>query len=492
MTERPWLDRRRAGVLLHLSSLPGPFASGTLGNAALAFVERIREAGFTVWQFLPLGPTHAHGSPYEALSSMAGNPEMLDLAEFADRGWIEPLPEPPLSKAQHARLRAQAAECYWSLLEENAELARATEAYLEAERDWLDDFALFAALKQAFDGRAWWQWPEPLRDRDPAALEAARERFAPEIRRIQFEQLMFDRQWRRLRLNAERLGVRLFGDLPIYVAHDSADVWAHRELFTINDLGLCEEVAGVPPDYFSPTGQRWGNPLYRWERHEAEGFAWWIRRLRRELARAHLVRIDHFRGLESYWAIPAESLDGIVGEWRKAPGEKLLETIRQSLGGLPLVAEDLGFITPEVVRLRERFGLPGMKILQFAFDGNPDNPYLPEHHEENSVVYTGTHDNDTTLGWWQGLSEDEQRRVRDILGNSGPMPDALIETALASPARLAVIPVQDLLRLDSRARLNTPGTLEGNWIWRLGSLPDAEALAPFARMIKETGRLPGG
>ncbi len=473
-------------MLLHPTSLPGPFANGVLGEEALAFMDRIAAGGFSVWQFLPLGPTHAHGSPSEALSPFAGNPALLDLRECVEHGWLD---EARLRDAPASELLARAARAFWRQVAEQPGLAETVDAWRQAQRDWLEDFALFTAIRRAFGERAWWQWPEPLRDRDPGALEAARERFADGIRQCIFEQLLFDRQWQRLRQAARERGILLFGDLPIYVAHDSADVWTHREMFTVNAQGLCEEVAGVPPDYFSATGQRWGNPLYRWERHEAEGFNWWIARLRRQLQWMDLIRIDHFRGLEAYWAIPGESEDGIVGEWRPAPGDALLAALRERLGCLPLVAEDLGIITPEVTRLRERFGLPGMKILQFAFDGSPDNPYLPERHEEHSVVYTGTHDNDTTLGWWRSTDDATRERAMAILG-CGPddMPDALIRTALASRARLAVIPMQDLLALGSEARLNTPGTLDGNWRWRLDAMPAPEALARWLAPNREAGR----
>ncbi|MDX8402753.1 MAG: 4-alpha-glucanotransferase [Mariprofundaceae bacterium] len=483
-----WLDVRRAGILLHLRSLPGPFAHGVLGEDALAFMDAMRTGGFTVWQFLPTGPTHAHGSPYEALSSFAGDPALLDPRDPLVQGWLE------ADDLRHPAWLNKAADTFFLHAAKSRELAQAMDDWQEAQADWLDDWTLFAALKMAFGGRPWWQWPEPLRDRDPAALESARERLAGEIRRHAFAQWLFERHWQHLKHEAEARGILLFGDLPIYVAHDSADVWAHRELFTVNAIGLCEEVAGVPPDYFSPSGQRWGNPLYRWERHEAEGFAWWRARVRRHARMTHLMRIDHFRGLEACWAIPAESPDGVIGEWRKAPGDALLAALRKDLGGrLPFVAEDLGIITEDVVRLRESFGLPGMKILQFAFDGQPDNPYLPEHHEENSVVYTGTHDNDTTLGWWHSQDEATRARVRERLRlqDDSSMPDALIEAALASPARLAVIPMQDLLALGSEARLNTPGTIEGNWQWRMQAMPESEILARWRPTNARTGRIPG-
>lgn len=470
---REWLDTRRSAVLLHVSSLPGPFASGVLGEEAQGFIDRIADAGFSVWQFLPLGPTHGHGSPYESLSSFAGNPDLIDLRECVRFGWLDgPIPDRP----DHARLREMASQRFWQQVGQEPELARAVEAYRETQKDWLEDFALFSALKRAYRNRPWWEWPEPLRDRDPDALRQASSDYAPWVQQVIFEQLIFDRQWLAVKQHAEHRGVQLFGDLPIYVAHDSADVWTHPSYFTINHLGLCDEVAGVPPDYFSESGQRWGNPLYRWERLEAEGFGWWIRRIQRQLSRMHMLRIDHFRGLEAYWAIPGNSEDGVIGEWRKAPGDALLGAVHQALGSLPLIAEDLGIITEEVTALRQKYGLPGMKILQFAFGSGDDNPYLPANHEPNAVVYTGTHDNDTTLGWFASLDDATRAHALEVLNaEAGDMPWALIEAALGSVARLAVIPMQDLLELGSEARFNTPGTLEGNWRWRLDAIPSADA-----------------
>ena len=470
-----WIDHRRSAVLLHITSLPGPFHKGVLGPEAIRFMDEMADAGFSVWQFLPLGPTHGHGSPYESLSSCAGSPELIDLRECAERGWLDAdLLKGCRTAEQHAALRRQAAVGFWKQVEDEPALAETVMAFESLQADWLQDFALFTALKVVFNDQPWWSWPEPLRDRHPEYLAQARLDHAMLIRQTVFEQLMFERQWHRLKTHAESLDLKLFGDLPIYVAHDSADVWANRDLFTVNARGLCQEVAGVPPDYFSETGQRWGNPLYRWEKLAADGFDWWVRRVARQLERMHLLRIDHFRGLEAYWAIPGESLDGIIGEWRKAPGEALLQALNDRLGSLPLIAEDLGIITPEVDALREKFGLPGMKILQFAFNGDANNPYLPARHTLDSVVYTGTHDNDTTLGWFESAPAHVQKHALDLLhAKAADMPWPLIEAALASPAMLAVIPMQDLLELGGEARFNTPATLEGNWSWRMRATPDA-------------------
>ena len=473
-----WIDRRRSGVLLHITALPGPFTKGVLGREAEAFIDGMVSSGFTVWQFLPLGPTHGHDSPYESLSSFAGNPELLDLRACVEQGWLD---EASLSDCdapgRHARLRRQAGDNFWQQLSNNPALCKELLLFQQANQGWLADFSLFAAIKAATDDLAWWQWPEALRDRQPEAMQAARLEHDPLIRQVIFEQFLFDRQWQQLKNYAESRQVKLFGDLPIYVAHDSCDVWANRQYFSINRLGLCDHVAGVPPDYFSATGQRWGNPIYHWQALQADGFGWWIERLRHQLERMHILRIDHFRGLEAYWSIPGESEDGIVGEWLEAPGDALLQTLLDKLGRLPLVAEDLGTITPEVTALRDKFGLPGMKILQFAFSGDAKNPYLPAHHEQNSVVYTGTHDNDTTAGWFASINEQARNQLLHELGNtaSEDMPWVLIESALASVSTLAMIPMQDLLELGSGARFNTPGTLENNWCWRLNDIPAADA-----------------
>ena len=469
-----WIDRRRAGVLLHITSLPGPFSKGVLGEEARRFIDGLVAGGFSVWQFLPLGPTHGHDSPYESLSSFAGNPDLIDLRMCAELGWLEG--ESLLgcnSPGAHLALRRKASEGFWQAVARDTELAGEVEGFQQANQGWLDDFALFSAVKRANGDLAWWQWPESLRDHEPEAVDDARRQHDGVIRQVIFEQFLFDRQWQALKAYAEARNVLLFGDLPIYVSHDSCDVWANRRYFTLNSLGLCDQVAGVPPDYFSATGQRWGNPTYRWSALELDGFAWWIERLRHQLAGMHMLRIDHFRGLESYWTIPGESEDGIIGEWKKAPGDALLQTLQQKLGRLPLIAEDLGTITPEVTALRQSFGLPGMKILQFAFSGDPNNPYLPANHEENSVVYTGTHDNDTTAGWFASLDDHTRALALQLLGDVGQkdIPWALIETALASVCQLAMIPMQDLLGLGTETRFNTPGTLENNWCWRLARVP---------------------
>jgi len=326
---------------------------------------------------------------------------------------------------------------------------------------------LYQALRAENGGHAWYDWPEAVRDRHPEALEKERKRLAAAVAQVRFEQFLFYTQWRRLRQYANERGVLLFGDIPIFVAHDSSDVWAHREWFSVDDQGHLQVVAGVPPDYFSATGQRWGNPHYRWDDLRLDGYGWWLERIRSQMEMFDLVRIDHFRGFEAYWEIDASEETAINGRWVSGPGESFFEVLKQVFGDLPLVAEDLGVITSEVTALRKQFDMPGMKILQFAFDGSPDNPYLPHNHEELCVVYTGTHDNNTTLGWYNELSDDQRGLVRHYLGDSQEsMPELLVRTALASVARLAVIPLQDVLALDGEHRMNVPGVTEGNWGWR--------------------------
>jgi 4-alpha-glucanotransferase len=487
-----WIDHRRAGVLLHISSLPGPFPGGVLGEEARAFIDIIADAGFSVWQFLPLGPTHGHGSPYESLSSAAGNPEFLDLRDCVSHGWLskKSCQASIKGKLSMKTARSEAADGFWSHVAEDAVLGEEVDAFLTQNADWLDDYAIFAALKNDTKDLPWWQWSKSLRDRSSHALDTARIDHSVYIRQIQFEQFLFACQWQQLKQYAEARDMLLFGDISIYVAHDSVDVWTHREFFTVNDEGLCDHVAGVPPDYFSENGQRWGNPLYHWDAMKSDRFEWWVKRIRRQLMRMHLMRIDHFRGLESYWAIPGEMQDGRIGEWLPAPGAELLEVLKDELGPLPLIAEDLGLITPGVTALREEFGLPGMKILQFAFGDDASNPYLPHHHEIESVAYTGTHDNDTSLGWYHAASEHELTQLFSYLGidSDDEMPLVMIRAALASVARLAIIPVQDLLALPTEARFNIPGTLEGNWCWRLDSL---DSLVEIKEKFQSLNRLYG-
>lgn len=494
METRDPFARRRSGILLHPSSLPGRRGLGDFGAEAFRFINFLAAAGQTVWQVLPLGPTHDGGSPYQCLSIHAGNPRLISLDRLAEVGW---LPAGEVNEAEiEDEARAYAADGVWSRALHGFsgradDAARgAFAAFLAAERDWLGDYALFVALRAEFGHAAWTEWPVPLRDRDAAALEAARERHRGVIERVCFQQFLFYHQWRAVKAYANDRGVLLFGDMPIFVAHDSVDVWVDRRLFNLDRSGRPVTVAGVPPDYFSATGQRWGNPHYRWDVMARDGYRWWIRRIESHLAMLDLVRIDHFRGFEAFWEIPADSADAIDGRWMDGPREPLFDALLAHFGTLPFVAEDLGMITPEVYALRDRYGLPGMKILQFAFDGTADNPYLPHNHRPAAVVYTGTHDNDTTLGWFQGLAPQTRGYVEEYLGRPGePMPWPLIRSAMASTAAMAVFPMQDVLALDGAHRMNVPGTTEGNWRWRFGwSQVPADLAARLAHMVRLYGR----
>lgn len=466
----PLFRRRRAGILLHPSSLPGPYTGGDIGHSAYRFIEFLNAAGCSVWQMLPLGPTHEDGSPYQCLSVHAGNPLLISLDWLADRGFVD-LQDVPYSQHQPAfRIECLKRAGQWFFSQADAGWLKKFDDFKQAQAHWLDDFALFMAIKQAEQGSPWMQWPEPLRQRDRDALENARRQHAKTIDQVCFEQFIFYTQWHEIRAYAHRHQVMLFGDMPIFVSHDSADVWAQRDYFLIDDGGRASFVAGVPPDAFSDTGQRWGNPLYDWDAMQQDDFSWWQQRFSSQLELFDLVRIDHFRGFEACWQIPDEEETAINGEWVDVPGRALLQSLFDKFGHLPLVAEDLGVITEQVTRLRKDFNLPGMKILQFAFGGDSKNPYLPHNHETLSVVYTGTHDNNTTLGWYNSLDEHSRVHIRRYLGlaDDAPldMPWLFNRLALASVARLAVLPLQDVLGLDERHRMNVPGTTDDNWLWR--------------------------
>lgn len=463
------LDQRRAGILLHITSLPGGGANGDMGQEAYHFVSFLNSIGVTVWQVLPLGVTHDDGSPYQCLSAHAGSPALINIDWLVTQGWLH--------------LSEQCAECQGTeKFNKSCLLTKAYSGFLERatahdkadfsqfcheKSFWLDDFALFMALKNEFNQQCWNQWPLHFKERQVKAIKEARRRLKNEIDCIRFEQYVFFRQWLALKTYANNHGVYLFGDIPIFVAYDSSDVWANRDVFKLTETGEMSVVTGVPPDYFSANGQRWGNPHYDWKNLKKSGFEWWVDRLRTQMEQFDILRIDHFRGLEASWEIPASEDTAQRGEWVKAPGKALLKAIKAALGPIPLVAEDLGIITLEVEELRDEFKLPGMKILQFAFGGDADNPYLPDHYVKNCVVYTGTHDNDTTVGWANKLSEDERRYIYEYLGNPQmSLHCALMHTAFSSVANLAIIPMQDVLELDSEHRMNTPGTTEGNWHWR--------------------------
>ena len=468
------LAERRAGVLLHPTSLPGSNSRGTFGADARRFIEWLAEGGFSIWQTLPLGVTDAYGSPYALRSAHAGDPRFIDVA---DLGAAAELPAGFAANGDRA-VRYASFEAL-----ADAEQRRAFAQFLSANRRWLEPYGLFELLSQRFDWAPWWQWPAPYRDRDAAALHECRSASREQLRALVFEQYLFDLQWAALKRYANERGVYLFGDLPFYVDRNSVDVWSGRPLFALDAHGEPLAVAGVPPDYFNADGQLWGNPLYDWDAMEQSGFRWWLDRIATQLARFDLLRIDHFRALESYWAIPAGAPTARHGQWLRGRGDALLTALRAQLGEIPLVAEDLGIITDEVRAMRDRFELPGMVVLHFAFDGSRDNPHLPAQHKRNAVVYTGTHDNDTTVGWYNSLDSRARDTVEGMLG-VGPtprVPEFLIHAAYESNAALAVLPMQDLLARDSGARMNTPGTVVGNWRWRFAWPDVPESLAAVSR-----------
>jgi 4-alpha-glucanotransferase len=463
------LDQRRAGILLHITSLPGKYENGDMGQEAYHFIKFLHDAGIRVWQTLPLGQPHSDGSPYQCLSAHAGNIALINLDWLETKGWLQTTErcyDCTAEKSFTKKCLLSKAFYGFQALASQKEQDSFTQFCLD-KAGWLDDFALFMALKVEFKQQCWADWPEPLKQRGPAAITKARLRLQRVINEIKFEQYVFFRQWHELKAFAKQHNILLFGDIPIFVSYDSVDVWANRKAFKLDETGEMLVVAGVPPDYFSVTGQRWGNPHYDWNFLETTKFRWWIDRMETQLELFDIVRIDHFRGLEAAWEIPATEKTAIKGKWIKAPGEKLLEAIQIAFGETPLVAEDLGIITAEVEELRDQFNLPGMKILQFAFGDNANNPYLPHNYQRNSVVYTGTHDNDTTLGWYHCLNDHQKHRVYQLLGTPAlQMPQALMQAAFASVANLAVIPMQDILELGSADRMNIPGTIEGNWQWR--------------------------
>jgi len=479
---------RRAGVLLHPTALPGSPVCGTFGATAHRWLDLLADHGIKAWQLLPLAPPDSLGSPYSSPSSFALNGWLLDADQLVADGLVkrvdlEALPgegdpgqlNPALAEQRREALAVLLRDRYpsWSLGQQ-----RRFEAWRHQQRSWLVDHCRFWVLRQRHNGQPWWQWPAPLARRQRGALRA----FDAEAKELLLQEALLQwqlqEQWQSLLDHARRRGVQVIGDVPFYVAHDSADVWSHRPLFSAAADGSLSQQSGVPPDYFSATGQLWGTPVYRWPLHHLTRFRWWIRRLERQLNLVDLLRLDHFRALEAAWCVPGGDRTAERGRWRPSPGQSLLRKLRRRYRGRPLslIAEDLGVITPGVEALRDRYRLPGMKILQFAFDGNPENPYLPANYKgTNWCVYTGTHDNATCIGWWQQLSGEQRHQVEQLLGPVHAPGWQLLELALASQADWAVVPLQDLLQLGDEARFNTPGTDQGNWQWRLSG--DLDAIA---------------
>jgi 4-alpha-glucanotransferase len=498
---------RSSGILLHPTSLPGRYGIGELGAEAHRFAGFLRDAGQKIWQVLPLGPTGFGDSPYQCFSAFAGNPLLLSLDVLVERGYLKPsdLESRPLFPADHVDFDA-VIEWKLPLLRKAYEGFAASgadrdayDAFCHEHALWLDDYALFMSLKQVHKEGMWTLWEPPYALRDAAALEQAGRDLRDDIECQKFIQFEFQRQWSELKAHCVRDGIRLMGDVPIYVALDSSDVWAHPEMFELLPDGQPRVIAGVPPDYFSATGQCWGNPIYRWEQHAKEGFLWWIARFRRSLEMLDLIRLDHFRGFEAYWEIPGGATTAVNGRWVKGPGAALFEALEGTLGRLPVVAENLGVITPEVEALRNQFGFPGMAILQFAFGKDPQAPdFKPHNYPHHLVAYTGTHDNDTVMGWWHSTgAADSTRTAEDVseemefarryLNTDGSQINwVMIRTLMASVADTVLFPLQDVLGVGSEGRMNLPGTASGNWRWRFRSGELLPSLAERLKRMVET------
>lgn len=498
---------RRAGVCLHISSLPGPYGIGEIGAEALRFVDTMRQMKLGVWQFLPIGPTAFGNSPYQPLSTFAGNEMLIDIDDLIEMGLLESTEASELTSlpSQHVdydtliplktRLLSLAAGRFASKVD--IEIKRAYEKFVSANNsEWLHDYALFRVLKTRHEERPWFDWQPDFVHRNEQVLADLENNASSEIAAIKIVQFLFFRQWFEFKAYANANGVQLFGDMPIYIAHDSADAWANREILRIDDDGQPDCVAGVPPDYFSDDGQLWGNPLYDWETHKANGYVWWIQRLQAMFKLVDLVRIDHFRGFESYWSVPANADTARTGQWEAGPGDAIFAALKAAIGSLPIVAEDLGLITPEVEALRDRHELPGMTVLQFIIC---EHDFDANNIPENRICYTSTHDNDTTLGWFRG--DDDDRRSRDEIraarekvlqqtgGNEQTVSNDMIKMALSTRSQIAIAPLQDILGLGSESRLNTPGTSSDNWRWRVqGKQLTSTHCDTIAAMVAESGR----
>jgi 4-alpha-glucanotransferase len=493
--------KRSSGILLHPTSLPGGHGIGDLGKAAYEFVDFLEKSGQKLWQVLPLGPTGFGNSPYMSFSAIAGNSFLISLDLLADKGLLEAsdfgeIPDFPttkidfeLTKAYKGKLLKLAYERF--LKEPPPEF----KAFCQGQADWLENYAMFMAILEANKGLSWHKWDKAIAKREPAALQKQAKLHEYKINLHKFLQYEFFCQWHELREYANDKGIQIIGDIPVYVAHNSADVWANPKIFELDPETLEPSLmAGVPPDYFSETGQLWGNPVYCWQYLQKTNFAWWVKRFKFLLQFVDYIRIDHFRGFESYWQVEEGETVATNGEWVKAPGAELFTTIRDKLGTLPIIAENLGVITDEVEALRHQFGFPGMQVLMFAWDGNfVDNPHLPHTYEKVSLVYTGTHDNDTTAGWWERVEDYQKHNLYKYLGHQliEEINWTFIRIALASIADLAIMPLQDVLGLDNSARMNTPGTAEGNWEWRYenDAIYNDETIRRLYEMVEIYGRL---
>jgi 4-alpha-glucanotransferase len=490
--------KRASGIFLHPTSLPSRFGVGDFGENAYRWIDCLAGNRQRYWQICPLGPTGYGDSPYQCLCSFAGNRLLISPSRLLDLGLLTSeelgaFPALPDAAVDYGKVIAEKDRIFEKAYNRFND-TEAFVAFCERERYWLDDFALFQVIKEKHGGRSWAEWEPPYRLRFPAALDELRSEKRRAVRYQKFLQFVFHTQWNGIRVYAKSKGVSIIGDMPIYVAYDSSDTWGSPELFELDEKGNPLRVAGVPPDYFSATGQLWGNPLYQWGNMRQDGYAWWIKRIRKMLELVDYLRLDHFRGFDSYWAIPAGSATAVNGTWEPGPGEGFFTAVRHALGAVPLIAEDLGEITRGVEQLRRKVGVPGMKVLQFAFDGDPENPYLPCNVNADSVMYTGTHDNNTSCGWYAGLGREERRYVARYLGcTERTFIDRFLRCAYMSPSLLCIIPAQDLLGLDAGNRMNTPGTESGNWQWRM--LPEhlhPEHFAVAGEFTEVYGRDTGG
>lgn len=485
---------RSAGILLHPTSLPGPYGIGDLGDGAYGWVDFLYSTNCSLWQILPLGPTGFGDSPYQCFSAMAGNPylispdillkdgllhsdDLVNLPEFLDH-------EVDFGKAIPFKLGILDRSFHQFQHSAPKEIKIEFEEFFSDQEEWLDDYALFMAIKEANGGVQWTKWESGLRNRVPSALKTAREKLNIAIQRQVYRQFLFFKQWKELKGYANGKGITIIGDAPIFVSHDSVDVWVNRDLFFLDESGEPAYVAGVPPDYFSPTGQLWGNPLYNWDNHKRTGYKWWVARLKNVLSLVDIIRLDHFRGFAGYWEIPGNAKTAEKGRWVKAPGINFFKSIQQELGGLPIIAEDLGVITPDVEYIRDHFDLPGMKILQFAFEGKPSDPFLPHNYRWNCVVYTGTHDNDTAAGWFERVDESAKKFCCNYLNCDGSeIAMDMVRACWGSVAVFSIAPMQDFLGLGNEARMNYPGNPSGNWRWRITTDLEDEQLVEKIRNL---------